>query len=313
MSHARELTVEDFRAFVEDYRNGNHSEAAQALRDSEPKTLSARSVEFLAGLDLDRPADRQRLFAGILLLTESALLLTSPDVRDAYLDEAVKLTTTLAEEEGIALQKELHLAASYRLFHQRRVMDALHVLEPAVARYPSDSSLQFGLGTLLELGGWLQSSPALLERARGAYEAILVLEPGDARAALRLGRVLCLLRRYEDAVPHLRSAVSAELSVPERVVGLLSLGDALRDAGSAEEGLGFYREALDLDPSSQAARVALSYTLRETGRLEEARGVLEPGFALATDIPGPDSFQRYLRADSDSHDERWRALRERLR
>ena len=221
-SYAPELTIESLRAFVEDYRDGNHSAAARALRDTGLKGLSALSTEFAVALDLKRPADRERLLAGILLLAETALIVDSPEARDLSLDEAVKLTTSMEPDEGIALQKELHLAASYRLFHQRRVMDALQVLEPAAVRYPSDPSLQFAFGTLLELGGWLQSSPALLERARSTYEATLLLDPANSRAALRLGHTLSLLRRYDEAIPRLRDALAADLSLPDRVVGFLS-------------------------------------------------------------------------------------------
>ncbi len=311
-SYAPELTIESLRAFVEDYRDGNHSAAARALRDTGLKGLSALSTEFAVALDLKRPADRERLLAGILLLAETALIVDSPEARDLSLDEAVKLTTSMEPDEGIALQKELHLAASYRLFHQRRVMDALQVLEPAAVRYPSDPSLQFAFGTLLELGGWLQSSPALLERARSTYEATLLLDPANSRAALRLGHTLSLLRRYDEAIPRLRDALAADLSLPDRVVGFLSLGDALRETGSAEPALEAYREALSFDPDSQAATVALSYTLRDLGRVDEAKAVLDPGFSLTPEIPAPDLFQRYLMADSASYDERWRALRGRI-
>jgi tetratricopeptide (TPR) repeat protein len=310
---AQELTTERYRALIEDYRAGNHDEASDALSGFGREETRKRDTEFLAGLDLDRPADRRHLLAAILLLTETAVVSTLAAASDFYLDEAVRLTTSLGEEEGIALQKDIHLAASYRLFDEGRVGDALRVIEPAAFRYPTDPSLQFAFGSLAELIGPRRAATDLLEKARVAYESVLLVEPANSSAALRLGRVLCLQRKFQEAAPRLRSALASVDARPERVVGLLSLGNALRATGSPEAALDLYRTALELDPNSQAATVVLAYTLRELGSQEEAAAVLESSFGPAFGASSADSFQVYIMADSDSHLERWSELRSRMR
>jgi tetratricopeptide (TPR) repeat protein len=311
---AQELTTERYRALIEDYRAGSHDAAAEMLIGFVREEISKKNTEFLAGLDLDRPVDRRHLLAGVLLLTEAAVVSTVPPAEsDFYLDEAVRLTTAFVEEEGIALRKDIHLAATYRLFHEGRVADALRVIEPAVLRYPTDPSLQFALGSLAELIGPRRSKTDLLEKARAAYESVLLSEPANSRAALRLGRVLCLQGEYQEAAPRLRSALDSVDALPERVVGLLSLGNALRATGSADAALDLYRTALELDPDSQAATVVLAYTLRELGSREEAAAVLASSLAPAFGASSTDSFQLYIMADSRSYAQRWSELRARMR
>jgi tetratricopeptide (TPR) repeat protein len=310
---AQQLTAERHRELIEDYRAGNHDEAAEALSGFGREVVRKRDTEFLAALDLDRPADRKRLLAGVLLLTETAVVSAVTAASDFYLDEAERLTTSFGEEEGIALQKDIHLAASYRLFNEGRVADALRVIEPAALRYPMDPSLQFAFGSLAELTGSRRTSGDLLEKARVAYESILLVEPANSSAALRLGRVLCLQRKYQEAAPRLRSALVSIDALPERVVGLLSLGNAMRATGSPEAALDLYRTALELDPNSQAGTVVLAYTLRELGSHEEAAAVLDSSLRPAFGASSSDSFQLYIMADSRSYALRWSELRARMR
>jgi hypothetical protein len=65
-----------------------------------------------------------------------------------------------------------------------------------------------------------------------------------------------------------------------------------------EQAVEQYRLSLALDPSAQAAAVALSHALRSTGEGEEARGVLRRALTLAGQRALRDGYWDYLGVDA---------------
>ena len=305
---AEELTPSTYWQILDTYRAGDFREAAEAIGPFPLDEVGARNEELRRGLDLSRPEEARTLRAAVVLNAEAAFYAAAPLRSDFLLDQSVALSTVLPVDDGIDLQKRVHLAVAYRLYAERRVVDATRVLEPAATRYPADVELQFALGTLAELSGWLEASQSDLTRAETLYRRVLELEP-TARTQLRLARVLTLLGRDRYAVPLAETGLTGTLDDHDRVVGLLTLGDALRRTGRSSEAVDVYRRALELDPGCQAARVALAHALQQLGRSDEARSIVSA--PVAPD--DADSFQRYLLGDSIAHVRLWRELRQSVR
>ena len=130
-----------------------------------------------------------------------------------------------------------------------------------------------------------------LEEARATFgRAVEFLRAGDApmteritRAALEdypgetnfltlLGAALLRQGKPEEALRHLREAVTRE---PEYAKGHEQLGEALLAAGRPEEAADSLRRALEIDPGFEAAQLKLGQLLLRLGREDEASAVLE--------------------------------------
>jgi tetratricopeptide (TPR) repeat protein len=316
---AEEITLKRYIELVTTYREGEYRDSADRLVAFGLEDLSETNEEFVNALDLRRSNvnKQKQLLAAILLLTEAALLNPIPEESDFYLNEAMVLSvwlgiTGMGEEKGTEFLQKLHIAAAYRLFYQRRIIDALRVLSPAAARFRSDASTQFAFGTLAEIVGWMLGSADRLQEAGSTYERALSVEPGNARAEVRLGRVLTLLGEYDTAIPHLENALVSLSDKHHRTVGLLSLGDAFRKTGRLERGVELYEEAVRLDPKCQAAFVVLSHTLRELGKNEQSESIIASSLDSSKGAASDDSWTRYLMGDSSQHAALWRELRAEL-
>ena len=86
---------------------------------------------------------------------------------------------------------------------------------------------------------------------------------------------------------------------PLLYLAYLFLGRVHEDAGRLDQAVEQYRVALDIDPSAQAAAVALSNALRVAGDSEESRRVLRAALAQAGRRPRRDAFWDYPTGDAD--------------
>lgn len=116
----------------------------------------------------------------------------------------------------------------------------------------------------------------------------------DARARMRLGRVLLLLSEPEAGTLQLEASLRTLVDPAHKAIALLSLGDAARSAGRLEDASVLYVQALHQDPQCQSAAVALSHTLRQLGDADDV------GEEVSHEVVnGPDD-------DGDDDDESWR-------
>ncbi|MEX2208260.1 MAG: protein kinase [Myxococcota bacterium] len=132
------------------------------------------------------------------------------------------------------------------------------------------------------------------ERAVGAYDEraaerafakVLLLDPHSVPAVK--DRAAVLYARFGDAErarATWQEAIDAGGSSPARVLGAAQASHALGDRGAAETG---FRTALELDPTSVGAALALGTLYTEMGRFDEARPWLEKAVALAPRDPEP--------------------------
>jgi Flp pilus assembly protein TadD len=88
--------------------------------------------------------------------------------------------------------------------------------------------------------------------------------------------------------------VSEAKDVEPRFLAHLFLGRVLEDAGRLDDATTHYRRALEIDPRSQSAGMALAHALRLAGEDTGARSVVQKAVSFAGQRGGRDWFWTYL-------------------
>jgi tetratricopeptide (TPR) repeat protein len=110
----------------------------------------------------------------------------------------------------------------------------------------------------------------LLRQAEHDFRRALELDPNLPLTKLRLGHVLVLTNRHDDAAPILQAAETA-LAVPEaRYLAALFLGRAEEARGRDEAAQAAYRRAADLFAGAQSPRLALASLAWRRGEQDES-------------------------------------------
>ena len=267
---AEDLSMQQYRELLRDYRNGQHSSTASKLINFGVKSLIERNNDLSQVLDPLRLKEKKTIIAAIALQAETAVQSTESN-RAIYINEAIALAKLLDVKQATAIEEELHLAVSLSLYRRLQIVDALRFIEPVAERFDSTVAIQYAFANLAELNGSL----IFLAKARQAYEHILSLQPENTLAQIRLGRVLSVLGHSSEAIAILKTAVFKLNNFAHRTIGLLSLGNAYRASGDLLQARHYYREAFTIDPTSQPAAVSLSHTLRELGEDQQSRKVIQ--------------------------------------
>ena len=151
---------------------------------------------------------------------------------------------------------------------------------------------------------------ARYRQARSLFQDAIASDDGLTLARVRLGRVLWRLGEREAAQAALERAIEASPDPQLLCLAHLFLGRVHEDAGRLEQAVEHYRFSLALEPSGQAAAVALSHALRRAGEMEEARAVLRRALAHAGRRAGRDAYRDYLVGDAIHFREQLAALRQ---
>ena len=130
----------------------------------------------------------------------------------------------------------------------------LRLLQAAAERSPDDSRPRRALAQLLCEDGRAAEALALMERT-------VADAPEDGPARLDLGALLARNGRFDDAAAAFAQIERGELRQP----ALLGHGTALRRLGRCAAALPRLREALELDPDSQAAARGVGSCLLRVG------------------------------------------------
>jgi tetratricopeptide (TPR) repeat protein len=117
-----------------------------------------------------------------------------------------------------------------------------------------------------------------VEDAESAYRKALTLQPDLVEARLRLGRILTLRGRIDDALETL-GPIDAAADPASRYLGRLFEGEALERAGRAAEAEQRYLAAFAALPEAQSARLALAHLRHAHGARTEAANEVR-GIAL---------------------------------
>jgi Tfp pilus assembly protein PilF/TolB-like protein len=200
----------------------------------------------------------------------------------AYLNDSTTLKDATVELEA-ATQRAPKMAVAYAALataftRRAATMQSdtsartalLHLATAAANRAtelaPKSAESWIAQGTVLAGG-----APQRLTSARTAFERALLLDPANAEAHRRLGRVLFLQGSGELAQSHLLRAVSLEPENPSPLVDLGELELNLHAFGQSCRALDL---ALSID-----ARIARAYELRAIARLH--RGDVRPAWVDA--------------------------------
>ncbi len=155
---------------------------------------------------------------------------------------------------------------------------------------PEDPTLLVVLGTIaesgdasfsrpsardVELGRWYD--PAVrrgLRAAEDLFTRAVAADPGFVEAHLRLGRVLALLDRPDEARAELERVLERSTDASQCYLAALFLGRVLEDQGNVDEAAASYRRAIAERPECQTARIALAYVLSGRGQSAGALSLL---------------------------------------
>lgn len=122
-----------------------------------------------------------------------------------------------------------------------------------------------------------------LQQAEALFREAVKADPSLYEARLRLGRVLALLGRPDEALPHLRQARADASDEVMRYYADLFSGEAEGAAGDREASRAAYQRAAALFPGAQSARLALSHLARQDGDRAGALGAVQQVLAIPGD------------------------------
>ncbi|MCP3964330.1 MAG: tetratricopeptide repeat protein [bacterium] len=146
-----------------------------------------------------------------------------------------------------------------------------HALQPADFRWPY-------------LLGALHQNERRLDEAFAGFEAALELEPRDLAALVRTGNVLLARDEPEAARPYFERAVA--LGAP-RAAALAGLAKVAAAAGEHETAVQHFEAALEEQPEASALHYPLAISLRELGRIDDARARLALRGDVRPQFPDP--------------------------
>ena len=192
---------------------------------------------------------------------------------------------------------------------ENRWGEALEWAERGLEDYPDSAGMHLVLGSIEETLGARLGFRAHLERAERALRSAVAADPSLGEARLRLGRVCWRLGETTEARSFLQDVLDRK---PERDTALLAhlfLGRLDEDAGRLDEATQAYEAALALDPSAQAARIALSHVRLRRGDTASARAEAETALGFSGYRLRQDPFWLYPWGPSVGVEERLEALR----
>jgi tetratricopeptide (TPR) repeat protein len=120
------------------------------------------------------------------------------------------------------------------------------------------------------------------------------VDPTNAEASLRLGRVLYLQKHRKQATTVLQAVRDRRADPFITYMSALLLGRISEDDREYAQAASFYREATELFPASQAAFIGLSHALLAAGDSSAAtRGVEEMIASKPNKITADDPWWQY--------------------
>ena len=300
-----------YRAAVDAYREGREREAIDGVLAFEAEALhrivdSVRDLDARAAGSDHAPALNERLFrAAAMLHVDAADGLWSSGQADGAMSQieiAIRwadLGARVREPEG-SFRRRWYLGVTLLVFERAGWREALRFVERACETLPDDVAL-------LTSAAWLNEQVALapvnlndagaagvrdaqrgkrdgLQAAARRAGAALAVAADAFEAALRLARVRMLLEEAEAARTLLQGLVERpDLPPPQAYLARLLLGRLAAQGAEPERAERLFREAGDLMPEGEAARVALARLLDARGDRRGAAEVLE---SLLTAEPG---------------------------
>jgi len=216
---------------------------------------------------------------------------------------------------------------------QSREHHDTHHLNHARAMFPDDADLLFLSGCQREA----YASPAIqavvraavlpsgfsldvgsdrleLGEAENFFRRATGLNPQLVEGRLRLGRVLLLRGKPQEAADQLREVMTSSAEPIIRYYGALFLGAAEEELGHWDEARARYTQAADLYPAAQSPHLALSALARRRGDRAGALREIDAVFELPSGEPEfSDPWWTYHVVQARNAEELIEQVRERIR
>jgi len=329
---SRDAAASRYVALVESHRTAPGAETLDALSKWSARDL--RRAAMAVAADSQGPPERR--WGAVLLHTDGALRHEAAGERDAAEEQRAIARELLGRVRGTRDDADFerlwfHAMGDHSL-ELARIADALELFDALVERYPADAEAQLARGRVHEAALFILSwavrpsraeqpdltsdvfaynryrrphagAPVLAsqEAHRGSailsFRAALRLSPTLVEARLRLGRVLWLDGKVDEAERELRAVVAGP-SPDGRHLAHLFLSRIEDERGRLSEALAHAEAAVALHPQWQSSRLELADLLRRAGRGGEASLAV-----LAALAPDPAASQDgWLRYNLGAHD-----------
>ena len=301
-SQVEVLTVSEYTALVDAFEETRSAKTTERLVEFSHETIRKASEDYKRSIlasHQDRGERRLalRLKRAALLHTEASLLLRTEESAFLHMDIAKGFIQGIENDrERRALIKTWCLAMGY--YFQFQVMASLASLpfETALQLDNNDVQILLALGRVSETSGWMRKSSEQLERAEMRYRGIMEIEPSNETAQIGLAHVLVLKDRHDEALQLVEPLEGKMAESHLDVVSLLILGDIYKSQDQLTKAIRSYRKAVHIDPSCQAAVVALSHALYRNRDVDGARNVMRE-FLSNRATSETDSWWIYLKGD----------------
>lgn len=297
-----ELAAEDYADLVHRCMTGQSRGAVRILSRAPGEDI-ARAAEDYGG----RWLTELQIRAAVLLHTE-AILMGAGDFR-FHVDAARHWMRQAETSEREDFKRHWFALLAYYFMDSVRIPEARAVLESAVLEFPNDRELRLALGTLYETAAWVQDNSAFLNQAEQQLRTVVASEPDSVEARLRLGRVLAMQNKADEALTELAWVLSRTEDPQFQLVAYITIGGIRKGESELDAAIESYREALSLDPTCQVAAIALAHAQHANGDREGSLRLLEQFFEQAELGSGGDLWFRYLLGHSDRYEALLLAMR----
>ena len=323
-----------YKAAVAAYAAGDRAAAVAAIGALDDDALRA-------GVESVRDQPPGLLLAALMLHTDRRLLEgrsadteTRPSCESANTDPAKRTAEHLMiNVHGVDPVRRWLIAVALQDHWDGCFLEARRWIDIAARWFAADAGVALARGTIYETYANLPSgaprpyaTPAggarraglgeiaeranLLGEARRSLERAVALDPDLDRARLRLGRVLWHLGKREEAGKALEAVIGRSRDEDTLHLAHLFLARVHLDVGRVEAALREYREALALQPDSQAAAMGLSDALQVAGEPEAARAAVEATLTRTGRARDGQAFWEYRFANARGASQLLDALRE---
>lgn len=246
---------------------GRTPEALKLLSESFPH-LDEPKLSLEAGMELAEILFQEGELAKASAIIGDLRNLHPENVAVLYAAYRIYSEQTLQVINSMALvgpdSAQLHLALAEHLVNEGHLEDAIVEYRKAVERNPDMAGLHYELGEALLLESHMEAG---LAKAQQEFERALALNPAEARAECKLGRIE--LWRADSSAAYVHYVRAQKLN-PSSSCANLGLAELLADQGKTQQALDYLQVAVHSDPYDPDIRHRLSNAYRELGLKEDA-------------------------------------------
>jgi predicted Zn-dependent protease len=187
----------------------------------------------------------------------------------------VEPNTPTAADSGRVAQTNVYYQDAQSAFDGKRYREAVELFAAYTQRKPKNPWGHYMLG----LSAWKAGD---LERAKGAFEEVLQLDPKHVKSLVNLSRVMLETGQPDEALTKITTALQIDSGSSD---GYRILGRVQTALGHTDDALAAYRRAIAIDPKDAWSMNNMGLILIHQGCYEEALKPLARATQLESDVP----------------------------